>query len=589
MYWQPLETRSIIQSHEYPTSFGRRCILAPEGGYVFSANIASYLQTITYSYNERGWLTQNSAPLFAMQLKYNDGSTPQYNGNIANQLWGTPSSLNKNYAYNYDRLNRLTSGISGDGYNETGIVYDQMGNITSLQRTSAGATIDNLAYNYIIGGNPTYQVNTITDVSGSSSGMANGATTYSSYDGNGNSTYDGRNATGVTYNMLNLPQTVPGKSIVYTYDASGQKLRRVIGTTATDYISGIQYTNGVIDFVQTEEGRALPNGATYNYEYNLSDNLGNTRLTFDTGTGIARLQQQDDYYPFGLDISRGSVPSPQNKYLYNKKELQDGLGQYDYGARFYDPIIGRWNVVDPLIEDDQESTSPYGYVFDDPIKNTDPDGREVEGPGDDFISGVKEGFVGYFTGIAHAVMNPGETIKNTFSAEGFKTAALDGVTFGGYSGTKEYFKVANAAANGDFKTVGNAVGNKAAEVTTALATEGAVKGVNAVKGLIKDARAVKLDVAGGPKTGSEGGPGAGKAFSPKIKAEAKAEANGKCVFCGDKTDTGAPGKKGNTDHARPKSRNGNNTLKNAQHTCENCNQVLKKTMTTQEYLKQKSN
>jgi hypothetical protein len=52
-----------------------------------------------------------------------------------------------------------------------------MGNITSLQRTSAGATIDNLTYNYIIGGNPTYQINTITDISGNSSGMANGVTT----------------------------------------------------------------------------------------------------------------------------------------------------------------------------------------------------------------------------------------------------------------------------------------------------------------------------------------------------------------------------------------------------------------------------
>jgi len=48
---------------------------------------------------------------------------------------------------------------------------------------------------------------------------------------------------------------------------------------------------------------------------------------------------------------------------------------YDYGARFYDPVIGRWGAVDPLVEDGQETTSPYGYVFDDPVKLTDPDGR----------------------------------------------------------------------------------------------------------------------------------------------------------------------------------------------------------------------
>jgi hypothetical protein len=39
--------------------------------------------------------------------------------------------------------------------------------------------------------------------------------------------------------------------------------------------------------------------------------------------------------------------------------------------------------VDPLVEAGQESTSPYGYVFDDPVKLTDPDGRSPDGPGDD--------------------------------------------------------------------------------------------------------------------------------------------------------------------------------------------------------------
>jgi RHS repeat-associated protein len=81
----------------------------------------------------------------------------------------------------------------------------------------------------------------------------------------------------------------------------------------------------------------------------LSDNLGNTRVTFDTQSGSAKMQQQDDYYPFGMDIIR-SAASPPNKYLYNKKELQDGITEYDYGARFYDPVIAIWTMVDPLAE-----------------------------------------------------------------------------------------------------------------------------------------------------------------------------------------------------------------------------------------------
>ncbi len=314
-------------------------------GQLKQKSLHNSLKTTSFTYNERGWLNGSSTAGFEFELKYENGTVPQYNGNISMQKWGTPGNLDKNYVYDYDPLNRLKSGISNTGSYEKDITYDLMGNILSLNRNSGASQV----YDYTGNGNR------LNSVSG-------GLSRSYSYDVNGNVTSDGVN--GMLYNDLNLIAEVTGPNAsLYTYDARGTKLRRVAGGVTTDYLGELQIKDGVIDFLVTEEGIARPNGASdYNYEYTVKDHLGSTRFIFDTNGNKV---QSDDYYPFGK-TENSFVSGARNNYLYNGKELQEGIGQYDYGVRLYDPAIARWNVIDPMAENHYD-TNPYHYVLNNPM------------------------------------------------------------------------------------------------------------------------------------------------------------------------------------------------------------------------------
>ena len=148
----------------------------------------------------------------------------------------------------------------------------------------------------------------------------------------------------------------------------------------------------------------------FSYVFNYTDHLGNVRLSYtkDPQTGTLDILDEDHYYPFGL---RHGVYVPSNKkeftlkreanlpileqvrkteyqYKYNGKEWQDELGLewYDYGARNYDPTIGRWMNMDPLAEHpNQVDKSPYAYAWNNPINLIDPDGRCPDCPVETYI------------------------------------------------------------------------------------------------------------------------------------------------------------------------------------------------------------
>jgi RHS repeat-associated protein len=112
------------------------------------------------------------------------------------------------------------------------------------------------------------------------------------YDVNGNLTKDNNKAiSSISYNHLNLPQiiNITGKgSIEYVYDASGNKLKKIVHETGkadktTAYLFGV-YEDDVLQFLPHEEGRIRPQRDVSNNitgfvnDYFLKDHLGNVRM-----------------------------------------------------------------------------------------------------------------------------------------------------------------------------------------------------------------------------------------------------------------------------------------------------------------------
>ena len=217
------------------------------------------------------------------------------------------------------------------------------------------------------------------------------------YDGNGNMTYEPNKSVSVTYNQLNkinLADFGNNKRIEYVYSPDGQKLRTWVSSPAgwyyDDYCGTMVYNTecdewsgtSFMKYIMTPEGRIVNSGDDYSpslsWEYDLKDHLGNVRVVVSPAAqaGYANVLQQTHYYPFGMRMSEISTSSGTgNRYLYNGKELQDdfGLNWYDYGARFYDPALGRWHSVDPLAEQ-RSWVSPYNYCQNNPIGRVDPTG-----------------------------------------------------------------------------------------------------------------------------------------------------------------------------------------------------------------------
>jgi RHS repeat-associated protein len=377
-----------------------------------NSKTGTQVQKVDYTYNIRGWIKKINEPdlsgtdgdLFGMELFYNEGlsalnGSQMFNGNISGAKWKTagPSSILKAYGYSYDQLSRLLTSKYAEGptlnqavdrYNEN-LAYDKNGNILTLSRKgqTASGDLDVLTYSYSglgnrvrsIGDNETDVANR-GDFTDYTDGFAN-LEYY--YDKNGNMYLDRNKHLKFEYNLLNLPSRIndtitPTLKTEYIYTATGQKIKQRLSTNnnSTLYNGNMVYSldgsaNGItLSYIITGEGRQKIVSGNPVYEYHIKDHLGNTRVAVDENTPNVA-SQVDDYYPFGM-LHKPKAFDNDNKYLYNGKELQEdlALNMFDYGARFYDPQIGRWHVIDLMSERHYDYT-PFAYVFNNPIGKID--------------------------------------------------------------------------------------------------------------------------------------------------------------------------------------------------------------------------
>ena len=242
---------------------------------------------------------------------------------------------------------------------------------------------------------------------------ANEETEYT-YDANGNMLTDSnKGITSIEYNVLDLPQSINIKpnvlgnsdnNVCYTYSADGTKLRSTYkkgnsqvlpyrpkpsSSIKTNgmvtpmvrllennyyYCSNLVYNNDRLSTILFDGGYAsVDEGGGIVMHFYVKDHLGSNRLVVD---GNGNIEEVNHYYPFGALMGDRCGVS-RNKYKYIGKELDTmyGWNMQDHEARWYDPVLGRWMVTDPLQEKYFDS-SLYCYTGNNPIRFSDPNGQD---------------------------------------------------------------------------------------------------------------------------------------------------------------------------------------------------------------------
>ena len=262
-------------------------------------------------------------------------------------------------------------------------LYDTWGNIISRNpRYGSGRTV---ALTYTGDRFSTRKVGTAAAVSFSDDSFARMTT-------------DAEAGLSITYNAVNLPETVSmGNTLKakYTYLSDGTKVS-ALDASGAGLVYRVPFTyrrssGGTLAFESApfDRGRLTEAGA----RYHVTDHLGSVRAVIDgnastTTYPLTGFYSVDDFAPFGVKsassassylslASTGSTVSLRDGFTGQEDQSPDfGVGYSDFGARQYSPTLSRWLVPDPMGEKYYD-VSPYAYCAGNPVNLVDPEGKEI--------------------------------------------------------------------------------------------------------------------------------------------------------------------------------------------------------------------
>ena len=210
------------------------------------------------------------------------------------------------------------------------------------------------------------------------------------YDQNGNMTTgfdftDPSNvaARTITYDADNLPTQIQytkgGITATndYLYDGNGARWKKAVqGGGVTYYIGSHYEVSGGTATLYIFAGRTRIvqiKGANKHYFH--KDHLGSsTKMSDASGAGV----ETAEYMAFGHMWEHSG--SPISNYKYTDQELDPETGLYFYGARYYDPVIGRFISADAIVQapTNPQTLNRYSYCMNNPLIYIDPTGNYGE-------------------------------------------------------------------------------------------------------------------------------------------------------------------------------------------------------------------